>query len=616
MWNKKSTTETIYNFFHGESVNNKLQNSLFGKFMNIISSFAQNDDTKEIINDLPLPKVIVIGTESSGKSSLLENILKCSIFPRNSIICTKQPIHLVLKTAKNEQEIYYKIIYKNKIDIIDKKENLIKKITDIMNIITVDEISDEEIHIEICDLNLPNFEFYDLPGIRAYPEKLASETLKLTEKYLQMPNTIVLCIVPATTPRITSYLPIALIKKYNKEKNTIVALTMADRVQQDNIYDLLVKRIINETDEYNQNDFAGCVAIINRSHSNSKSLEENDVFSNEWFYTNIIKEIPVDFPKENIELIKRNIGVQNLINNLDNLYNKFINDSWIPNTIVNLNDTKTNINNKKELLGEPIQEYDEEIQIIIFNLLIEATIENNKHLLGILLKDCKKNLITYDDHEGEHEKLYEFNDFMVELKFLCSSVLNGKYVKDGSIHDEYNDGDHMDEYNEGGQYDYYYRYTPEDNELKICVDGKEYGNIAIEKCILTDIYESDNNQYNLLRFEKLINKIKHSMHHIYNDKMNEYLEIKKDTFLLPFCNIINDLNLKKIYDIIISQKSMLNTIKNLVIKETINKIEYDIKFDIELLEEDKLTTELRDKYTSELFNIETTILQIESLKIN
>jgi len=64
MWNKKvSRKETISNFFDGESFNNKLLNSLFGKFMNIISSFTKNEDIKEIINNLPLTKVIVIGSE-------------------------------------------------------------------------------------------------------------------------------------------------------------------------------------------------------------------------------------------------------------------------------------------------------------------------------------------------------------------------------------------------------------------------------------------------------------------------------------------------------------------------------------------------------------------------
>ena len=39
---------------------------------------------KNLKDFLVLPKVIVIGAESSGKSSLLERITKCQLFPSNS----------------------------------------------------------------------------------------------------------------------------------------------------------------------------------------------------------------------------------------------------------------------------------------------------------------------------------------------------------------------------------------------------------------------------------------------------------------------------------------------------------------------------------------------------
>ena len=60
-----------------------------------------------------VPKVIVIGAESSGKSSLLENITKCPIFPRNTSICTRQPIHLKLSKLEEDENPEYKIIYEN-----------------------------------------------------------------------------------------------------------------------------------------------------------------------------------------------------------------------------------------------------------------------------------------------------------------------------------------------------------------------------------------------------------------------------------------------------------------------------------------------------------------------
>ena len=332
--NKQQSKQSV--FFSGTSITSQTEKSLFGRFIEITQKYFK-DTSNEILQLLDVPKVIVIGAESSGKSSLLENIIKCPVFPRNTNICTKQPIRLILKTALSKSDSEYKITYNNHSEFIDDKNQIMDRITNIMSKLEPDTISEDVINIEITDVNLPNFEFYDLPGIRAYPPKMAEQTTKLAEKYLQQHNTIVLCVVPATIPRMTSYSPIALIKKHNKENNTIITLTMADRIQPINIYDLLIKRLINQTDEFDQNEFAGCTSIINRAHSDVNSLEDNDLYETEWFNTNILQGIPPDFPEDNIQLIKRNLSISNLVLILDNIYNQFIKINWIPNNIKILN---------------------------------------------------------------------------------------------------------------------------------------------------------------------------------------------------------------------------------------------------------------------------------------
>jgi len=42
--------------------------------------------------------------ESTGKSSLLENITRCSIFPRDRDICTRCPVRLQLTNAGDEAD--------------------------------------------------------------------------------------------------------------------------------------------------------------------------------------------------------------------------------------------------------------------------------------------------------------------------------------------------------------------------------------------------------------------------------------------------------------------------------------------------------------------------------
>jgi len=48
--------------------------------------------------DYKLPSVVVVGIQTAGKSTLLENITKVPIFPRKSSgVCTKFPIKVVLR---------------------------------------------------------------------------------------------------------------------------------------------------------------------------------------------------------------------------------------------------------------------------------------------------------------------------------------------------------------------------------------------------------------------------------------------------------------------------------------------------------------------------------------
>lgn len=355
MWGKKNKS-VVSNFFSGISINNFVIDSLYGKFMQAIEQLFKPNEIVGFIDKssdsetklLEIPSVIVIGAESSGKSSLLEHIIKTPIFPRNSSICTKQPIKLILKKANGINDVSYQIKFKNAIFHINKYD-IIKKINDIMNELEPEEISMDVIEVTISEINLPNFEFIDLPGIRVYPESLAKKTLELAEKYIQNPNTIILCVVPAQTPRMTSYNPIALVKKYKMESKTILALTMCDRVQSVNIYDLIVKRIIMETDEIEKNTFAGCIGIINRTHDDSETLSDSDDKELKWFQENIINEIPDDFEEQKKNLLLANISAINLIKNLDVLYSDFIKKKWIPNTLENLNSkklqAKINLNN-------------------------------------------------------------------------------------------------------------------------------------------------------------------------------------------------------------------------------------------------------------------------------
>lgn len=369
MWGADKKKEIQSDYFKGVSFFSFSFKSLYGAFIQSVGKINLD------INHLKVPKIIVIGCESSGKSSLLENIVKCQLFPKNATFGTKQPIHLILKPVYDEKDISYKLSYLNTI-IKTNKNNIYKEIDKIMSE-TKDDIVEHEILIEINEINMINFEFYDLPGIRAYPPDLELKTKNLAKKYLSQENIIPICVIPVTTPRITSYVPLALIKEFKKEKQTLLCLTMCDRLQSENIEDLLINRIANNTDEYTSTDFAGITAVINRSHRNVVSLSDNDNIETKWFKENIYDNIPKGFKKS--KLILENTRIGNLIENLDKIYNSFMKTHWIPNTMAKINNDiqcKTKDLNNIGFDPQLNEEHKKEFEIFIRDIFIKSLFRN------------------------------------------------------------------------------------------------------------------------------------------------------------------------------------------------------------------------------------------------
>jgi GTP-binding protein EngB required for normal cell division len=362
LWNNKDKPINN-NFNEGLSGVNNSSNEFFTSFKQIFSNIFN----KNIEDEFVIPKICVVGSQSSGKSSLLENITKTPIFPKDKDLCTKQPIHLTLKN--NETKKYYlngESIKKNKI-----QEN-IKKIFD-----KNESISEEIINVSISNDDLINFEFIDCPGIVSFPPETKQKTEQLSEKYISNKNNIILCVIPCTISHISSCATLALIQKHGMEKNTIIVFTMADKVPISDIGDNIISRILNKSSEINLNDYLACSVIINRDHNNTIGLLENDTNSDRWFKTHVSDMIPDDY-QEKAEIVNK-LGIKNLIDNLNLYYKKFIKQEWIPNTKEML---QQNIDhNKKELLTLGIKPCDIDKYKLI-KIYIDLVIPQYIHVLN------------------------------------------------------------------------------------------------------------------------------------------------------------------------------------------------------------------------------------------
>jgi GTP-binding protein EngB required for normal cell division len=72
-----------------------INRSSYGRIVKVIKHVA----TLSRAATLRLPRIIVVGSESSGKSSTIERIAGFSLFPRDAKICTRMPIKFSLINA-------------------------------------------------------------------------------------------------------------------------------------------------------------------------------------------------------------------------------------------------------------------------------------------------------------------------------------------------------------------------------------------------------------------------------------------------------------------------------------------------------------------------------------
>jgi GTP-binding protein EngB required for normal cell division len=349
-------------FMKGRSILSQLGGSNYGKIKK-----TMNECFDQEFNDkYTLPKIVVTGDENVGKSSLLENITKCPIFPRDNRFCTKCPTHI--KMVQGDSEQYYVEFDGNITYIKDKSEisNIVKKY---MN--TIDgAVTSKEIVIGIQGPNVPTLELYDLPGIVNLPKETAKKITKICKTYLREPNVIPICVAPATISSMSNSKTIAILEQEGLQNRSIFVLTKIDLVNTsipDNLRQL-VQRLVNvkkygmiEGQDTKHLEFASTVGIINRTHDDSKSLEENDEYEKKWFDTNLIQMIgdsDVDGNKEFISELGGKLGIKNLLEVIDNYYSRFIMENWKPNIEKKIKKDIKNLQSSMDDIGMSIVDLD------------------------------------------------------------------------------------------------------------------------------------------------------------------------------------------------------------------------------------------------------------------
>ncbi|RFU34993.1 hypothetical protein B7463_g1393, partial [Scytalidium lignicola] len=146
-------------------------------------------------NALTLPSIVVIGSQSSGKSSVLEAIVGHEFLPKGSNMVTRRPIELTLVNTPDSQAEYGEFPALGLGKITDFSH--IQRTLTELNLAVPDDqcVSDDPIQLTISSPHVPDLSLIDLPGYiqvvgKNQPLELKHKIADLCDKYIQPPNVI------------------------------------------------------------------------------------------------------------------------------------------------------------------------------------------------------------------------------------------------------------------------------------------------------------------------------------------------------------------------------------------------------------------------------------------
>ncbi|KAJ0416109.1 P-loop containing nucleoside triphosphate hydrolase protein [Aspergillus carlsbadensis] len=144
---------------------------------------------------LTLPSIVVIGSQSSGKSSVLEAIVGHEFLPKGSNMVTRRPIELTLVNTPNAHAEFGEFPALGLGKITDFSQ-IQRTLTDLnLAVPERDCVSDDPIQLTIYSPNVPDLSLIDLPGYiqvagHDQPPELKQRIADLCDKYIQTPNVI------------------------------------------------------------------------------------------------------------------------------------------------------------------------------------------------------------------------------------------------------------------------------------------------------------------------------------------------------------------------------------------------------------------------------------------
>ncbi len=313
----------------------------YGRFHKAIAPLK----TTFSMEDFQLPRLIVIGSQHVGKSSLLESITKCPIFPRathvqqrgSSETTTRAPVCLHMEHVADSRDMLISVKFEPKDGVhvdetLQNESEIVEVVQRIMDSIDDETILSDEVVVTIRSPAMTTIEFVDVPGIVESSVTKKRATEKLVQRYLADPRNLILSVEQADFASLGSSPAVGRVNIAGRANQAILVLTKADLVDTTKLQQLWERVSRQTAGSLVYRDFFGCIAVISSSHHAQVALldaapheVENKTFERVVFSRNPrMPQLMHLLPSR----LKLNLTIPNLIIQVEGMYRRYIIDHW------------------------------------------------------------------------------------------------------------------------------------------------------------------------------------------------------------------------------------------------------------------------------------------------